>query len=181
MLWNGMRRTSQRPGVEWISGQGERGLNRIFLYALLALAAALLVFGVTLPIMRFEQFYFFSNEPSLLQVVGALWADGNETLAALVAALSILFPAAKLVALGVEFVWPARSSGFFRRAMPHLSRWSMMDVMLVAIVIFAAKTSGLATAVTLPGFWCYAASAIVAAVFPSVVKLSKIQCQPEKG
>jgi len=35
-----------------------------------------------------------------------------------------------------------------------------MDVMLVAIVIAAAKTSGLANAFTEPGLWCYAGSAL---------------------
>ena len=38
----------------------------------------------------------------------------------------------------------------------------MMDVMLVALVIVAAKTSGMASAFTQPGLWFYAASAIMA-------------------
>ena len=37
-----------------------------------------------------------------------------------------------------------------------LSNWSMLDVVLVALVIFAAKTSGLATAFTQPGLWFFA-------------------------
>ncbi len=37
----------------------------------------------------------------------------------------------------------------------------MLDVVLVALVIFAAKTSGLATAFTQPGLWFFAASAVL--------------------
>jgi paraquat-inducible protein A len=37
----------------------------------------------------------------------------------------------------------------------------MMDVMLVAIVITAAKTSGLADAFTEAGLWCYAGAALM--------------------
>jgi paraquat-inducible protein A len=36
----------------------------------------------------------------------------------------------------------------------------MMDVLLVAIVVFAAKTSGLANAFSQPGLWFFALSAI---------------------
>lgn len=155
-------------------------MSRIIAFSILGLSAVLLVFGVTLPIMRFDQLYFFSNEPSLLQLVGDLWEDGNIGLAAAVGAFSLAFPAAKLIALASEIFAGEARSGFLRRVMPHLARWSMMDVMLVAIVIFAAKTSGLATAVTLPGFWCYMASAVIAAIFPSVVKLGKTDRQSEK-
>jgi paraquat-inducible protein A len=141
----------------------------------------LLSLGVMLPVMRLDQFYFFSDEPSLLQLIGGLWADGSLGLAIAVAVLSVVLPAAKLIALGAELAGAGAQSGIFRRAMPHLSRWSMMDVMLVAIVIFAAKTSGLATVITLPGFWCYTASAIIAAIFPYVVKAGKMERQYEKG
>jgi paraquat-inducible protein A len=160
--------------------QGVR-LRRIVPFSILGLSAALLALGVALPIMRFDQLYFFSREPSLLQLVGELWEDGNFGLAVAVGAFSLAFPAAKLIALGLEVAAGEARSQLLRRAMPHLARWSMMDVMLVAIVIFAAKTSGLATAVTLPGFWCYAASAVIAAIFPSVVKLGKTDRQSENG
>jgi paraquat-inducible protein A len=156
-------------------------LIRIFSFVLLAAAVLCLVLGISLPIMRFEQLYFFRDEPSLLQVIGGLWEDDNQLLAVLVLALSVLFPAAKLMVLGIDAARWAGRPGWLRGAIPHLSKWSMMDVMLVAIVIFAAKTSGLAKAVTLPGFWFYAASAAMAAIFPSVVKLGKMKGRMEKG
>ena len=42
-----------------------------------------------------------------------------------------------------------------------LANWAMMDVVRVALVIFAAKTSGLATAFTLPGLWFFALSVVL--------------------
>lgn len=47
-------------------------------------------------------------------------------------------------------------------------KWSMMDVLLVAIVIAAAKTTGLANAFTQPGLWCYAASAMISGLLHSL-------------
>ena len=46
----------------------------------------------------------------------------------------------------------------------------MLDVVLVALVIFAAKTSGLATASTQPGLWFFAASVILTAAASTLAK-----------
>jgi paraquat-inducible protein A len=138
-----------------------------------ATACLFLALGLYLPIIRFDRLYLFSETPSLLQLVAALWGEGDLALAVLVAAFSIGFPIIKLFALGIQIFSSRRESPFLRRAMPHLSKWSMMDVMLVAIVIFAAKSSGLAQAVTQPGLWFYAGSALIAAVLPSFT--SKLQ------
>jgi len=77
----------------------------------------------------------------------------------------------KLTFLMVEAVSEnGLAAGRLGRIVPLLSKWSMMDVMLVAIVIFAAKTSGLAQAFTQPGLWFYAASAILAGALQGVVR-----------
>ena len=46
----------------------------------------------------------------------------------------------------------------------------MLDVLLVALVIFAAKTSGLAAAFTQPGLWLFTASAVLTAVASALEK-----------
>lgn len=133
---------------------------------LLVMAPAFLALGVTLPLMRFETFYFLENDASLTDIVVALWTGGDVLLAVLVALVSIVFPQAKLLLVTVENLSPKgdAAGGWISRVVPHLSRWSMMDVLLVAIVIFAAKTSGLAQAFTQPGLWFYAGSSLMVAV-----------------
>lgn len=132
---------------------------------LLVLAPAFLALGVTLPLMRFESFYFLKSDASLIDIVVALWTGGDIVLAALVALVSIVFPLAKLLLVAVENLPPTPDfrGRWIGRVLPHLSRWSMMDVLLVAIVIFATKTSGLAQAFTQPGLWFYAASSLAVA------------------
>ena len=116
------------------------------------------VLGVTLPLLRFERLFFFTEEPALLAIIGALWRDGEWALAALVTTVSIVFPVAKLLL--------AHVAAIERRAAPTwlaaLSKWSMTDVLLVALAIVAAKTSGLASAGSEPGVWFYAGSALMA-------------------
>lgn len=132
---------------------------------LLVAAAASFALGVTLPLMRFESFYVFSTDASLVQVIGSLWTEGDRLLALLVGLVSIVFPLAKLLLVTTELMAgaPQAGQGALYRLVPVLSKWSMMDVLLVAIVIFATKTSGLAQAFTQPGLWFYAGSSLAVA------------------
>lgn len=132
--------------------------------SLLVAAPFLLAFGLVLPLVRFEKLYFFTETPSLLAIIQSLWQSGDALLAVVVALVSIVLPILKIVSLAIEAI--AKREGetgtfFFSHVVPQLSRWSLMDVLLVAIVIAAAKTSGLASAFTQPGLWFYAGSTIV--------------------
>ena len=132
--------------------------------ALLVLSALCLAFGLVLPLVRFEKLYFFNETPSLIDIVLSLWEQGSGGLALLVALFSIVFPVIKLFGIALEATAPPQGegkAGWLARLLPVLGKWSMMDVMLVALVIVAAKTSGMASAFTQPGLWFYAASAIM--------------------
>ncbi|WP_419908849.1 paraquat-inducible protein A [Hoeflea sp.] len=136
---------------------------QLLLPPLLLAGPFFLALGLTLPLVRFEKLYFFEETPSLIGIVTTLWRDGSIMLAFLVALFSVLFPIAKI--LVVFFEAAARGNGSARPGVlsgfiPLLSKWSMMDVLLVALVIVAAKTSGVADAFTQPGLWFYAGSAL---------------------
>jgi paraquat-inducible protein A len=146
--------------------------------ALLVAAPLLLAFGLVLPLVRFDRLYVFSETPSLLTIIGELWQSGDALLAIVVATVSIALPILKLLSLAVEAISGGAmseregkaGSAFFNHVVPQLSRWSLMDVLLVAIVIAAAKTSGLASAFTQPGLWCYAGSTIVSGLLHSLLR-----------
>lgn len=142
---------------------------RYALPVLFVLAPFLFALGLMLPLMTFEKLFFFEENPSLLGIVGSLW-ESNVALALLVALFSIVFPFAKMVAVTAEALTPpGTEGGWFARLVPFLTKWSMMDVMLVAIVIAAAKTSGLANAFTEAGLWCYAGAALATSVIQWMV------------
>ena len=133
----------------------------------LVASAFCLALGLVLPLVRFEKLYFFSETPSLIGIVTSLWSQGSPALAVVIALLSIVFPIAKLIGIAVEATAPSpggRQDRAVARLLPILGKWSMMDVMLVALVIVAAKTSGMATAFTQPGLWFYAASAVMTGI-----------------
>ena len=129
---------------------------------LLLVASFCLALGLVLPIIHIQKLYFFNQTPSLIELVWGLWNDGAWAIAIAVALFSIIFPFAKLTITFLTALAPAtvaRHSPLARWS-SVLSKWSMMDVLLLALVIFAAKSSGLANATAQPGIWFYATSAI---------------------
>jgi paraquat-inducible protein A len=137
-------------------------MRRVVLALLLPAATACFVLGLTLPLLELERLLVLTDRPSLLQLVTGLWTDGEQLLAGAVALFSVVFPMAKLAALHVAVV--AGTPGRSLQMLGALGKWSMMDVMLVALVIFAAKTSGLATAITQPGLLFYAGAVVLSAL-----------------
>ena len=145
----------------------------------LILFAATLAFGlgVTLPLVRVERLFMFTDEPSLVGIIAGLWSEGDWLLSLVVCLFSLIFPAAKLALLHLA----SYSSGEGAFSVPAwfraLTNWSMLDVVLVALVIFAAKTSGLATAFTQPGLWFFALSVVLTATASALAKRQ----QPQPG
>lgn len=151
---------------------------RRLLPSILFLASVCFALGIALPLIHVERLFFFSDEPSLAGMVAALWAGGDWLLAAIIGLFSIAFPAMKLALLhNAAYGRPETEAGipgWFRA----LSNWSMLDVVLVALVIFAAKTSGLAAAFTKPGLWFFAASVLLTATASALIKRTPPEVQP---
>ena len=143
---------------------------RRILPLVLFVATLSLGFGLVMPLVRVERLFFLTDEPSLFSIVSGLWAEGEMLLSTVIALFSIVFPCLKLGLLHVA----AYSEHDAHRRVPSwlraLSNWSMLDVVLVALVIFAAKTSGLATAFTQPGLWFFAVSALLTATASALLK-----------
>ncbi|HMQ57099.1 MAG TPA: paraquat-inducible protein A [Rhizobiaceae bacterium] len=127
---------------------------RVFMAFLLLLSSVSLALGVTMPLLQVQKLYFLSETPSLIQIITGLFSSGDALLGIIVALFSIVFPTAKLLAAHVAAVAPEQSHVLDRWLGP-LAKWSLMDVLLVAIAIFAAKTSGLAVAGSQAGLWFY--------------------------
>ncbi|MEP7454433.1 paraquat-inducible protein A [Phyllobacterium sp. SB3] len=131
---------------------------------LLFAATFTLAFGLTMPLMNVSKLYFFEENPSLLGIIQSLWRDGDQLLAIIVALFSVILPITKLGVAQMAIMQIAPSTRKWHQSIGVLSKWSMLDVLLVALVIFGAKTSGLATAIAQPGLWFFTISAILSAV-----------------
>ncbi|PSJ52129.1 paraquat-inducible protein A [Mesorhizobium ephedrae] len=136
---------------------------------ILFFATVFFALGVVMPLIRVDRLYFFTDEPSLIGIFTGLWNQGDVLLAALVALFSLVFPALKLMLLHLA-AYASPHAPRIPAWFGALANWSMLDVVLVALVVFAAKTSGLATAFTKPGLWFFAASVVLTAIASAQIK-----------
>jgi paraquat-inducible protein A len=138
---------------------------RAFFVLVLAMAAAgCLVLGLTLPVVKLTRLYFWSDTHSLTSIIAALYQAGEFFLAAVIFVFSILFPVFKLiyiVAAGTLMAQKtARRSRILRR-IAWLGKWSMLDVLILALLIFYAKATALSDATALPGIYFFAGSVVL--------------------
>jgi paraquat-inducible protein A len=143
---------------------------RLLLPIVLLAASLSFALGIVLPLIQVERLFVFADEPSLVGMVAGLWREGDWLLAMIIALFSIAFPALKLALLHVAAFGGAAASRSLPAWLPALSKWSLLDVVLVALVVFAAKTSGLATALAKPGLWFFALSVLLTAGASNLVK-----------
>tara|TARA_R110000868_G_scaffold218004_1_gene468153 strand:- start:30726 stop:31250 length:525 start_codon:yes stop_codon:yes gene_type:complete len=131
--------------------------------ALLVLSSCLLPLGLILPALRTTQFGFWSGEHSILGFGWALLQDSEFLLAAIVLGFSVVFPGFKLV-----WMWRlqfSRAPGIGHgdlRFLEMLGKWSMADVLVLALVIFSVRGNFAFAASTLPGVYIFAAATVLA-------------------
>ena len=118
---------------------------------LLLLALPLLVAGLAVPAISITRLFVFTDTYSIAGAVFAFWASGNYLLFALVFFFSLLFPAAKiLIALWAWSAGEEDEEGKTLRRLCRLfaviSKWSMLDVFIVAITVLAVEGSLFAAA-----------------------------------
>jgi paraquat-inducible protein A len=122
----------------------------------LAAAAACLSAGVTWPIMLASRFAMFTRPFSILDGVQALLSDGDWPIATVIVAFSIVFPLLKIGVLAILWVRLRRGAPPPPRliaAVESFGKWSMLDVFVVALVIFALKAGSFTDATTAPALY----------------------------
>jgi paraquat-inducible protein A len=139
-------------------------MRNFLLSFLIILATVFFALGIILPVIRFTTVYVWTNEHSIATIIWALYQSNEYFLCAVVFAVSIFFPFLKLFYLLTLVTSPDLSPEFRRRSfstMEWLGRYSMTDVMVLALMIFYVNSSGYTEAVVMPGVYFFAASALI--------------------
>ena len=157
---------------------------RRFCLGLLTLAAAMtLVLGVTLPAIQLTKLYLWTDQHSILSATYALYLDKEYFLAGLIGLFSIVIPACKLFYLLVVSTISAPRPAMRERAIDRLEslgKWSMMDVLVLALMVFYVNASALADATALPGIYCYAASVFLTMLAYALAKSGLTARKPKR-
>jgi paraquat-inducible protein A len=131
---------------------------------LIILATVFFALGVMLPAIRFTTVFVWTNQHSVATIIWALWQNEEFFLCFVIFTFSILFPFMKLFYLLTLVTSPDMPAEFRNKsisAMEWLGRYSMTDVMVLALMIFYINASGYTEASVLPGIYFFAASAIM--------------------
>ena len=138
---------------------------RNFAFSLLIILATVsFALGVILPAIRFTTVYVWTNQHSIATAIWALYTSEQFFLCFVLFLFSIFFPFMKLFYLLTLVMSPDLPKEFRTKsitAMEWLGRYSMTDVMVLALMIFYINASGYAEASMLPGVYFFAASALM--------------------
>lgn len=152
------------------------GTLRTFGVGLMIVGAAMcLVLGLTMPVIELTYFYVWSDTHSFISIVRALYAEQEVFLAGVLVVFSMLFPAIKLVYLLVAYTCMAAGEGARKRMLNRMSwlgKWSMLDVLVLALVIFYVKASALTQATTLPGIYFFSGAVLMTMLAYALVEHS---------
>ena len=139
-------------------------LRNFLLSFLIIVATVFFVLGIILPVIRFTTVYVWTQEHSIATITYALYQKGEWFLCFVLVLFSILFPFLKLLYLLTLVTSPDLDPAFRARSistMEWLGRYSMTDVMVLALMIFYVNSSGYTEATVLPGVYFFAASALM--------------------
>jgi paraquat-inducible protein A len=131
---------------------------------LIIVATVFFALGIILPVIRFTTIYVWTNEHSIATIIWALYENQEYFLGVVLFLFSIFFPFLKLFYLLTLVTSPDIPPEFRKRSistMEWLGRYSMTDVMVLALMIFYVNSSGYTEATVLPGVYFFAASAII--------------------
>jgi paraquat-inducible protein A len=137
--------------------------------AILVIALAFLPLGLLLPVLETTRLWVFKTSYSLIDTVHALVEEGELALGLFIALFSIVTPSVKAVAVIALHRRPAGSgAGALARWVERLGKWSLTDVLVIALLIVLASGTGLRLAAE-PGLWFFAASAVLLMVASDLV------------
>jgi paraquat-inducible protein A len=141
------------------------GRDRLF-GPMLILSLLLLAAGLMLPALSIGNF-LFRKDYSILQGVWSFWKAGNYFLFVIVGLFSVVLPVLKTL-LGA-YVWFAVPRGDARAAklvgfVAALSKWSMLDVFIIALTVLVIDGSLLTSADIHIGIIAFAAAVLLSTI-----------------
>lgn len=138
--------------------------DTIALSVLWAIAALTLAAGLALPAVRVIRFRLVDDALSVLSGIAELWRDGSWPLAIIVALFSVAFPIAKLALAAWLWFAPHARRGAVHALVAGAGKWSMLDVLVVAVVVASMQGGFVVRLRPEIGVYLFGASTILAAL-----------------
>jgi len=144
-------------------------IGRYLLAGLLLAALILFILGVNLPLISTTKFYFIKENYSLIDVLENLKVKNEMLLYWVMLIFTFIVPILKMAGLSFELFFSKSSSGK-SRIISLLSKWAMVDVLVLAVLIACMKSgSGLVEMTSSNGLSYFAASVIVSLIISTLL------------
>lgn len=113
--------------------------------------------------LNVTSFWVFTDTHSVIGGIKRFWQEGEWLLLAAIGGFAVLFPAAKILVAAWAFIDPVGARSTLKLA-AAVSKWSMLDVFVVALVVLTVKSNAVADASVGSGTWCFAVAAILSSL-----------------
>jgi paraquat-inducible protein A len=120
--------------------------------------------GIAAPVLTFRKFLILKNTFSILSGLKTLWNEGEILLFLIIGVFSVLFPAAKILLMsGIWYLRPFSrpTSDKLLNNLGWISRWSMLDVYVVALLVVIVRLGALGRVQVRWGIYAFALSVIL--------------------
>lgn len=112
--------------------------GRRVLMTLLFISLAMLITGLQLPAVTISSFWLYEQDLSIIDGIRSFFDEGQTALGILVLAVSVVFPISKIL-LGLFLLARGkphnRPTGLVLVLLVWLSKWSMTDVFVFALIV----------------------------------------------
>ncbi len=135
-------------------------------------AIALLVRGLTLPLFHVTQMVFWKSDYSVLTGIQSLAQQGEYFLALIILVFSVIFPTMKLATLLGLWATPLSDARRTRALqwLGFLGRWSMLDVLILALMIVIVKVRAVANVEPRVGMYVFSAAIFLSMIATTLVE-----------
>jgi paraquat-inducible protein A len=140
------------------------------------LATVMFLAGAFLPMMTLHQLVVFDQSFSVVAGVVELFVTGKYLLGVVIGSFSLLIPAIKLVFLGWILITNHQSESQRKlvQLMHAYGRWSMLDVMVVAVLLVTVKLGAIASVSVHAGLYSFGGAVLlIMLITQRVEKLAK--------
>ena len=149
------------------------GLDR-FISVSAALLMMMHLVSIFIPAMRVTRLLFFKDTISIWSAIEQLFQRGEWLIAPVLFLFTVAFPLFKLVAIIHLFQSHSVGDPKLERhllRLETLGRWSMLDVMVAALLIVSLTATGLADARFLPGMYLFTFAVVATLMLSSRVSV----------
>ena len=146
-------------------------LNFKFIYLLLVISGiAIFVVSIFSPLLSISELYIFTNTVSIHSALITLLAEGERLLFSIILIFTIVLPSIKYTLLVIGGVKPNLLSSNRFKLLEAISKWAMLDVFIVAVIVASVKLKLFASAETHYGLYLFVTAVLLSIICASIHK-----------